>query len=96
MMERDLALRMRETIASEDYGMASRLWDDYAGRLRDRLRTSALSAEEMAEARGLFEWSRAALLRARAQFSDRIHTLHVAAEYARGDCPRTGALRASL
>ena len=96
MMECDVTLRMREAIASEDYGTASRLWDDYARQLRDRLRTGAVSVEEMAEARDLFEWSRAALLHARSQFLDRINTLHVAGAYARKDCPRTGSLRASF
>ena len=95
-MESHVTQRMREAIASGDYGMASRLWNHYAGALRDKLQAGALAAEDMAEARGLFERSRAALLRDRAQLLDRLNSLHVAGAYARTDCPRTGGLRASL
>ncbi|HZY60058.1 MAG TPA: hypothetical protein VFE56_09860 [Candidatus Binataceae bacterium] len=81
-MENDITDRIRDAIASEEYGAALRLWNDYAGLLRGELSRGELSAERMAATRELFEWSRSVLVCARAHMVDRLNALHAAGVYA--------------
>lgn len=82
-MEPNVTDRIREAIGSRDFDTASRLWNDYSAQFRDELTGGIVSPERMAETRELFEWSRNALLCARAQDLDRLNAIHVAGVYAR-------------
>jgi hypothetical protein len=81
-MESDGTGRIREAIASEDYGAALSLWNDFAAQLRSEVSRGVASRERMTQMRELFEWSRVALLCARAQNQDRLNAFRVAAVYA--------------
>jgi len=84
-VESDSAARIRDAIARGQYREAWQLWNAYAARLENQLRAGACGAEgaapAMAEARDLYEWSRVALLSARAHLRERCHALEVATLY---------------
>ena len=75
------AARIREAIGSEDYHLASRLWNLYAGELRDGLLNGTVSEARMAEARELVGWGRDVLICARGLALDNLNSLHVARAY---------------
>jgi hypothetical protein len=83
---------IREAIAGGDYARAQGLWNDYAGALA----AGGLSESSLSEAAELMEWSRQALLCARAHAVDRLRTLHVAAAYGGRATLRRPLLRASF
>jgi hypothetical protein len=64
MIETDVTV-IRQAISREDYVRALELWTGYARDLREALDRGALTAEQMSEARSLFEWSRPVLHGAR-------------------------------
>ena len=91
-MEGEAAARIREAIGSEDYHLASHLWNLYAGRLRDEILSGTASEERMAEARELVGWGRDVLICARSLALDNLNALHVARTYGAGKA-RSGAER---
>ena len=80
-MQGEAAARIREAIGSDDYPLASRLWNIYAGQLRDELLRGTVSEARMAEARELAGWSRLMLICARGLALDNLNALHVARTY---------------
>ena len=83
-MEDEAAARIREAIGSEDYQLASRLWNLYAGQLHDEVLSGTLSEARMAGARELVAWGREVLICARSLALDNLNALHVARSYAVG------------
>ena len=83
-MEAEAAARIREAIGSEDYHLASRLWNLYAGQLRDELLGGTVSEARMAEARELAGWGREVLICARTLALENLKALNVARTYAVG------------
>ena len=76
---------IRDAIAREDYGAAYVLWDEYAAGLRREVALGLASADQMREVGELFEWSRLALLGARAQLMARLNARHIARIYGAAD-----------
>ncbi len=72
---------IRKAIEREEYAKALAQWSDYARHLRRAVESGRIPAEQMAEARALYEWARPLLLSARAHLRDRYHQLEVAAAY---------------
>ena len=80
-MEQDVRDPIREAIACEDYRTALREWNCYAARLEGDIGRGLVSAEQMAEVREVFEWSRNTLLCARAHDLARLNAMRAAAAY---------------
>lgn len=75
--------QIREAIRCEQYKAALGRWNSYARGLRTALDAGTLRSDQMEEARRLYEWSRMALLGARAHLQARLRELAVAARYSR-------------
>jgi hypothetical protein len=72
---------IRQAIEREQYAAALTQWDDYARHLRHAAESGTLAANQMEEARALYEWARPVLMSAQAHLRDRYHQLEVAAAY---------------
>ena len=90
------AAYIRDAISREEYPKALVQWNAYARQLRQAIEAGGLSEQQMKEAGELFEWSRQALLGARAHLRDRFHTLEVAAAYQEDPVRRRGSLETRL
>lgn len=89
-MEDELTSRIRAAIAAEDYEEALRLWNRYAGHLREKLAQGTPAAGAFSEAGELVEWSRTVLLCARAHIGDRLRNAHAARAYENKPLPGCG------
>ena len=87
---------IREAIQREQYSEALAQWNGYARQLRVAVEAGVLPADQMQEARALFEWSRTVLLGARAQLQAQVHKLEVAAAYARRPAGPAGHIEVRL
>ena len=72
---------IREAIGREQYRNALVQWNDYARQLRQAIEAGTLAADQMEDARRLYEWARPVLLGGRAQLRERVHELEVATAY---------------
>ena len=72
---------IRAAIASGEMEKATALWNDYAARLEEEIRSGACSAGRMEEARDLVEWSRITVLCARSHEQDDLNSMHAAMQY---------------
>jgi hypothetical protein len=80
-MDNSLTDRIHQAVASGEFQRALLIWNEYAARLQQELRTGRLSAAEFEEAGQLVAWSRQVALCARAQALDRLNSLRVAEQY---------------
>jgi hypothetical protein len=72
---------IRDAIRRERYAEALAQWKDYAGQLRQAIDAGTLAADQMEDARKLYEWARPVVLGGRAQLRERVHELEVATAY---------------
>lgn len=72
---------IRQAIEREQYRQALAQWNEYAGHLRRAVESETLPADQMEEARTLFEWARPVLLSARAHLREQYRQLEAAAAY---------------
>ena len=72
---------IRHAIEHEQYANALAQWNHYARQLRQAVESGILPAEQMEEARALYQWARPVLLSAQAHLRYRYHELEVAAAY---------------
>lgn len=75
---------IRRAIEHEQYADALMQWNHYVRHLRQAVESGILPAEQMEEARALYEWARPVLLSAQAHLRYQYHELEVAAAYTAG------------
>jgi hypothetical protein len=95
-MDTERTSHLRKAIASGDYRLALRLWDDYAAGIRQEIGRGACTAARMAEAREFLDWARRVVLCARAQAQNRLNAIHVARQYGQAPSRPASHFRTSL
>ncbi|MEO8597957.1 MAG: hypothetical protein ABI759_31845 [Candidatus Solibacter sp.] len=75
---------IRQALASEAFGTAQRLWEEYAATVRQEIEAGTATAAGMAEMRELVEWSRLVTLSFRAHAAGRLSQSHAARAYSGG------------
>jgi hypothetical protein len=73
---------IRAAIASGNYELALRLWNEYTSEIRDAIEQRALPEEAFAEFCGLADWGRTMLQCSRAHLLDQLNSRYVAGVYA--------------
>ena len=72
---------MRRAVASGDWHAVLRLWDEYAGGIREELAQKTCTQARLSEAREFLDWTKRVALCARAQAQHRLNSIHAARQY---------------
>jgi len=84
-----LETALRESVASEDYRRANRIWTEYRGWLEEQLRLRG-DNECLQQARELVSWAGRTILASRALALDELNSLEVRGRYQAAGTPRPG------
>jgi hypothetical protein len=72
---------IRRAVASGEFGKAQALWEDYAGRLAEEVRSGTFSSAKLEATRELAEWCRVTALCARSHAQGRLNRMAIARQY---------------
>jgi len=72
---------IRQAVAGGQFQLAERLWNRYAGKLKEDFRAGLLTAEALAEAGELVAWSRLHARRLCAHAQARLSSIRIAGAY---------------
>lgn len=95
-MSAERTSEMRNAVAAGDWPAVLRLWDVYAGGIREELGRGTCTQARLTEAREFLDWAERVALCARAQAQNRLNTIHVARQYDPEPSRRPPSLRTSL
>lgn len=77
----DAIQEIRQAFASEDFAMADRLWNRYAGQLRQAILDGSATEATLSETRQLVDWSALVVKAFRAHAGAQLNSFHVAEVY---------------
>jgi len=83
----DLPRQIRQAVAAGSFEEAQLLWKQYAEKIRAEFQLGPVPESRLTEARELAEWTRIAVLCARAHAHDRLKQITVATRYQKPDAP---------
>jgi hypothetical protein len=86
-MNSDVEARIRSAVSAGEFGDTAALWETYAAQVAGEIRGGRCPAAELAQMRGLIDWTRGVAICTRAQAQRRINVhltkLHAASVYGR-------------
>jgi hypothetical protein len=74
---------IRQAIASEEFALAERLWNQYAGQLRQAITDRTATGAMLSETRQLIDWSALVVRAFRAHAMDRLNSASLGQMYSR-------------
>ncbi len=87
---------MRQSAAAGDWQTVMRLWDEYAGAIREELAQRVCTKARLSEAREFLDWAQRVALCDRAQAQQRLNAIHAVRQYGAQPSPPRSSVRASL
>ena len=82
-----LETAFRESVASEEYARANRIWAEYRRWVEEDLRLRG-DGESLRQARELVDWAGRTILASRALAMDRLNSLEIRCRYEAAGIPR--------
>jgi hypothetical protein len=80
-MSRNAIQEIRQAMASEEFGLAERLWNQYAGQLRHAITDGSATEAALSATCELVDWSALVVKAFRAHAAAQLNSLHVAEVY---------------